>query len=263
MNQLMGQVAIVFGGGSEIARGIAVRFGRERANVAVVDRDEKAGAATVKAIEGEGAAAKFIRGDAAVKDDAAQAVAAAVQAYGRVDILVNAVETRMPAGPLESKSEDDFNKLLGGDVLAALRGMQAVFPYMKKQGAGRIINVGSIYGANAYVHVVDTATRDAALQGLTRGAASEWAKYNVLVNYLAPGIPDIAEFRAYRETRRSMVDHLIANTPLQRLMDPVEDIGGAAMYLVSDEGCYIVGHPIYADGGQHLVAAVMEPGFER
>jgi 3-oxoacyl-[acyl-carrier protein] reductase len=263
MNQLTGQVAIVFGGGSEIARGIAVRFGREGAKVVVVDRDEKAGAATVKAIEGQGAAAKLIRADATVKGEAAQAVAAAVRAHGRVDILVNAIETRTQAGALESKSEDDFSQLLGGDVLAALRAMQAVYPHMKRQGAGRIVNVGSIFGANAYVHLVDMATRDSALQGLTRGAASEWAKYNVLVNYLAPGIPDIAEFRAYRETRRGMVDHLIANTPLQRLMDPVEDIGGAAMFLVSDEACYIVGHPIYADGGQHLVAAVMEPGFQR
>jgi NAD(P)-dependent dehydrogenase (short-subunit alcohol dehydrogenase family) len=263
MDQLAGQVAVIFGGGSDIARGIAVRFGRERAKVVVADREQIAGEATVKAIQAQGAEARFVRADATVGGQAAQAVAATVDAFGRVDILVNAVETRTQPGAFESKSEDDFTKLLGGDVLAAVRAMQAVYPHMKKQRAGRIINVGSIYGANAHAHLADIATRDFALQGLTRGVGSEWAKDNVLVNYLSPGIPDTAEFQAYRRTRPAMVDHLIANTPLQRLMDPVEDIGGAAMYLVSDEACYIVGHPIYADGGQHLVAAVMEPGFQR
>ena len=261
MNQLTGQAAIVFGGG-EVARGIAVRFAREGAIVAVVDSDADAGIETTREVEAQGGRTQFIHADATVKGEAANAVDAAIEAFGRVDILVNAIDTRTEAGPLETKSERDFETQLNGDFIAAVRAMQAIYPHMKANGGGRIVNVGSIYGANAYLHVADTAARDMALQGLTRSAGSEWAKDKVLVNFLAPAIPDVVEFHAYRDGRPELVDRLVKNTPLERAMDPVEDIGGAALYLVSDEACFVVGHTVYADGGQHLVAAVMEPGFE-
>lgn len=262
MDLLTGQAAIIFGS-SEVARGIAMRFALEGARIVIVDRDQAAGIETTGIIEAEGALARFIHADATAAGETAKAVALAIESLGRVNILVNAIDTRTEAGALETKSERDFMKLLNGDFIAAVRAMQAIYPHMKANGGGRIVNVGSIYGANAYFHVADSAARDMALQGLTRSAGSEWARDNVLVNFLAPGIPNVTEIRDYRDTHPELFDRLIQNTPLQRLMDPVEDIGGAALYLVSDEGCFIVGHTVYADGGQHLVAAVMEPGFER
>jgi 3-oxoacyl-[acyl-carrier protein] reductase len=104
---------------------------------------------------------------------------------------------------------------------------------------------------------------DGALAALTRAAGVEWACDGILVNFLQPAVPDIAMFKAYRADRGAIVDHLIANMPMPRLADPVEDIGGAVMFLVSDEACFLVGHKVFADGGQHLVAAAFEPGASR
>jgi 3-oxoacyl-[acyl-carrier protein] reductase len=148
-------------------------------------------------------------------------------------------------------------------VQPAVAMMRAVRPHMIAGGAGRIVNVGSIYGPTANEGVTDAVTMDGALAALSRAAGVEWACDGILVNYLQPAVPDIAAFAEYRRARGAIVDHLIANMPMPRLADPIEDIGGAAMFLVSDEACFIVGHRVYADGGQHLVAAAFEPGAAR
>ena len=123
-----------------------------------------------------------------------------------------------------------------------------------------MVNVGSIYGTTAYAHLSDRVTADWALQGLTRAVGVEWAQHNVLVNYIQPGALDMPELHRFRSGREQAIDHRIAGLALQKLGDPVEHFGGALMFLLSDEACYIVGHPVYADGGQHLVAPVFEPG---
>jgi NAD(P)-dependent dehydrogenase (short-subunit alcohol dehydrogenase family) len=103
---------------------------------------------------------------------------------------------------------------------------------------------------------------DWSIQGLTRAAGVEWAEHNILTNMLIPGLADIPEFLAYRATDRAYVDNILRQMPLRRLGDPVEDIGGAAMLLASDEGCFIVGHAVYADGGQHMNGATFAPGVK-
>jgi hypothetical protein len=106
----------------------------------------------------------------------------------------------------------------------------------------------------------DTLAADAALQGLTRAVGVEWAPDDIRVNCLVPGIIDVPELRAFRDRYPHDVDHHIRNTPMRRLGDPIEDFGGGLMLLLSDEACFLVGHPVHADGGQHLAAATFEPG---
>src|SRR5262249_48764013 len=113
---------------------------------------------------------------------------------------------------------------------------------------------------SAFAHVSDRITGDYALQGLSRAVGVEWAKDGVLVNYLGPGALDVPEFHAWRKSHAQAIDKRVSGLALQRLGDTVEDFGGALMFLLSDESCFIVGHPVFADGGQHLVAPVFEPG---
>jgi 3-oxoacyl-[acyl-carrier protein] reductase len=134
---------------------------------------------------------------------------------------------------------------------------------MKAAGSGRIVNLGSIYGPTANEGVTDAVTMDFALTGLSRSAGVEWGRDGILVNFLQAAVPDIDVFAGYRARKGGSVDTLIANTAMPRLADPVEDVGGAAMFLVSDEACFILGHRVLADGGQHLTAAIFEPGAER
>jgi 3-oxoacyl-[acyl-carrier protein] reductase len=263
MGQIDGKVVLVTGAANEVAQGIARRFAREGATVVLVDRDAAEAARAAALIVGEGGRAEGHGADVAADGIAASLVQAVVDTHGSIDILVNAAHVALAWAPLAEKKESEFAAAFGEVVGSAVATMRAVRPHMMRRGGGRIVNVGSIYGPTANEGVTDAVTMDGALASLTRSAGMEWARDNILVNYLQPAVPDIAVFRDYRAQRGAIVDHLIRNTAMKRLADPVEDIGGAAMFLVSDEACFIVGHKIFADGGQHMTAAAFEPGAAR
>jgi NAD(P)-dependent dehydrogenase (short-subunit alcohol dehydrogenase family) len=259
MGLIEGQVAILAGGGNEVAQGVARRFAREGAKVVIVDRDEATAREAARRVPGAEAHAADMT-EPATAAALAQAVA---DRHGRIDILVNATHPALKWARLDDKPAAEFTAAFDEVVLSAVNGMKAVRPFMARAGGGRIVNLGSIYGPSANEGVSDAVTMDGALAALTRAAGVEWAKDGVLVNFLQPGLPDIAVFADYRAGRPDSVSALLENTPLQRLADPVEDIGGAALFLVCDEACFIVGHKLFADGGQHLTAAVFEPGAAR
>jgi 3-oxoacyl-[acyl-carrier protein] reductase len=264
MGQIEGQVAITTGGGEGLGEGIARRFAREGAIVLVVDSNATEAARVAAMIRASGGTAHGIMGDMAEAGVAEAIVADALRVHHRIDILVNAQVPVTRLAMLEAKPAADFIKMLTGTTIAAVLAMQAVFPRMKAAGGGRIVNVGLPYGANAHEAISDAVVADGALIALTRAAGFEWAQHNVLVNFLQAGAADIPAFHTWRDQRHDdRIDRLIAAKPMPRLADPVEDVGGAAMLLVSDEGCFIVGHRIMADGGQHLAAAVFEPGTTR
>lgn len=259
MGLIEGQVAIVTGADNEVAQGIARRLAREGAKTVLVDRDEAVAREVASSIAGAEAR------QADLTDPAAACVLAdaVADAHGRIDILVNGGHAALRWERLADKQPADFTAAFDAVVLSAVNAMRAVRPAMARAGRGRIVNLGSIYGPSANEGVTDAVTMDGALAALTRAAGVEWAKDGILVNFLQPGLPDIKAFAEYRAQRPQSVASLLANMPMPRLADPVEDIGGAAMFLVLDEACFIVGHKVFADGGQHLVAAVFEPGAER
>jgi NAD(P)-dependent dehydrogenase (short-subunit alcohol dehydrogenase family) len=225
--QLDGKVVLITGGDSTLGRAAAERASSEGAMVLPV-------------------AAK------------AQAVEDMAKRHGRIDALVNFIPDACHWLPFIEKSPADF-----ADVFTALQAitqtLRAAYPYLKAS-RGRVVNVGSMYGASAFAHLSDRVTSDYALQGLSRAVGVEWAKDGILVNYLGPGALDVPEFRTWRECRAAAIDKRVHGLALQRLGDPVEDFGGALLFLLCDESCFIVGHPVLADGGQHLVAPVFEPG---
>ena len=263
MGQIEQQVAIVTGGGSGVGEGIALRMGSEGATVIVVDSDGAAAKKVAAAIVAAGGKADAVTGDVGADGVAAQIADDAAKAHGGIDILVNAQFPITAWSRLEDKSVADFETTLTGTVIAAVRAMKAVFRHMKTRGGGRIVNVGSMYGPTANEAVSDAIAADGALANLSRSVGVEWARHGILVNFLQTAMPDIPAFQKYRAEKGKIIDHLIDNTPMKRLADPVRDIGGAAMFLVSDEACFIVGHKVYADGGQHLTAAAFEPGASR
>ncbi len=258
MDQIKGQVAIVAGGGSGLGEGIARRFANEGALVMIVDPVD--GAADKVAVS-IGKSAMAVCADMRDEETPRRVAQLAVDSHGRIDILVNAQFPPSQVACPETMDLARFRSLIDSTAIAALGASQAVYPQMRRQGGGRIINVGSPYGATAHEAISDAVTADGALIALTRALGYEWARHNILVNFLQAGAADIPAFHDWRDQQEGdRVDRLIAAKPMPRLADPVGDIGGAAMFLVSDEGCFIVGHRIMADGGQHLSAAVFEPG---
>ncbi len=225
--QLDGKVVCVTGGDSTLGRAAVERASREGAQAVAIE-------ATLSAVQ------------------------AAVRRHGRLDALVNLLPDPLHWQPFAEKPEADFADLFGA-LHAVTNLMRAAYPYLK-QTRGRVVNVGSIYGSTAFAHVTDRITGDYALQGLSRAVGVEWAKDGILVNYLGPGALDIPELQAWRKSNPHAIDRRIHGLALQHLGNPVEEFGGALMFLLSDESCFIVGHPVFADGGQHLVAPVFEPG---
>jgi NAD(P)-dependent dehydrogenase (short-subunit alcohol dehydrogenase family) len=263
MDQLRGKVVAVAGAAGSTGRGIALRFAHEGAKIALIDRDSAKCDALVKEIQTAGGTATFIRADIAAQGDAQRAVDAAASAYGRLDVLVNSNWVLRSFTPLLEKPEEDFEASMHAVFFGTLRAMRAAVPHMRKAGGGRIINVAAPYGYTSFHNIADAVSTDWSLQGLTRVAAVEWGKYQILVNLLVPALLDIPEFQQYRAENPAYVDGLLKQMPLRRLGDPIEDLGGAALLLATDEGCFITGQPIFSDGGQHLNTATFKPRARR
>jgi NAD(P)-dependent dehydrogenase (short-subunit alcohol dehydrogenase family) len=251
MNQLQDKNVIITGAMGAIGRAAALRCAREGASVSIVSADN-AGAAAAREI---GAKARFVQAKpaefgAAVKD--------AAQGLDGLHALVNIVQPATPWKSFIDKGPGGFDVSFDG-LRATVAAMQSAYPHLKKRG-GRVVNVGSVYGATSFSQVTDSITSDFALQGLTRAVGVEWAEDQILVNYLEPAAMDVPEFRRWREQHPAEIDRLVAGLAMRRLGDPIEDFGGGLMFLLSDEACFLVGHAVRVDGGQHMVAPVLEPG---
>lgn len=256
MTQLQGQVALIVGAGREPGRGIARRFAREGARVLLIDRDATAGEALARELD-----VAFFHADPSDKNALLAAIAQATAGIGRLDILVNAALEELRWTPLEELPDSAFEHGFAQGFYSALWAMRAVQPLMRANGGGRIINLGSVYGENVAEYIGTYAAAAEALRALTRTAAQEWGRHGILVNVLMPSVDD-QRFRAYRERHADTVDKTLPLVALQRFGDPVEDIGGAALLLASDDGRYLTGYTLHADGGYHMAGPVYVPVLE-
>jgi NAD(P)-dependent dehydrogenase (short-subunit alcohol dehydrogenase family) len=251
-DRLAGRVAIVTGAGEGIGRGIARRFAREGAAVVVGELRDEWGERTARELTDElGAEARFVHADVAVKRDAVGLVQTAVDAFGRVDVLVNNAQAFTPLVPLEDKADEWMAQSLDSGLWGSFWTMQAAFPYMRDQGGGRIINFCSLNGVTGAWFSVDYNATKEAIRGLTRSAAREWGPHGITVNVIAPGAAS-SGYRAWADRNPEAAAAGEQGIPLGRMGDPENDIGGVALFLASDDGAYITGHTMFADGGGHL-----------
>ena len=227
MDQLTGQFVVVTGLPSSLRDAAVARIEREGAKVAVFEAS-------------------------------ADAVRAAADQAGRLDAVVNVLKGHENWGPFVDDDSVSLRAMFD-QVVDFTEALRAAYPYLKAS-QGRAVNVCSLFGSTAVTHIAPAVAADGALQGLTRSIGAEWAKDGIQVNCIVPAAIDVPEFRAFRDRHPTEVDHRVNSLPLHRLGDPVEDFGGALMMLLSDEACFLVGHVVHADGGQHLSAPVFEPG---
>ncbi|MFC2027996.1 SDR family NAD(P)-dependent oxidoreductase [Chloroflexota bacterium] len=252
MDRLKDQVAIVTGAGEGIGRGVVRRFASEGARVAVAELKSETGEKTAKELSELGGEGIFVRTDVSNKVDVEAMVNETIEYFGRVDILVN---NAYPTGGLpvrlESKTDEDFRKAMEAGFFGTLWAMRAVFDQMRKQGGGRIINMCSLNGVNAHMYTADYNTTKEAIRCLTRSAAREWAHHNILVNAICPAAVTVA-FEMFQQFAPDNVAELLKQNPIGRMGDPERDIGGVALFLASEDSCYVTGNTIFADGGGHI-----------
>jgi len=252
MNVLADKRILVLGADA-IGRGIALRFAREGASVAVLDGELAAAQSTADAIGAAGGRA--FAGIAPWDASVGAAVQRAVTQLGGLQVLVLNVLPTPVVAPFEAHPAEAFGMAFAR-VQAAAAAMQAALPHLRASGGGRIINVGHRYGEGVNEGIAAYNAAAWSLVGLTRTAAVDWGQYQIATNMLLP-LADTPEFRDCHARRAKVLDLMIGQLPLARLGDPEEDIGAAALFLASDASTFVNGEILHGDGGQHIAGPVL------
>ncbi len=259
MQRLHDKVAIVTGAGQGIGRGIARRFASEGAKLTIAEINTETGTAAAAEIEAEfGVPAIFTATDTASKSSVRAMVDATVERFGRIDILVNNAWGGGSFSRLEYKSDEDMRHGFDVGVLGVFWAMQAVFPHMRRNGGGRIITLCSLNGVNAHLYTAEYNSAKEAARALTRTAAREWARHNILANIVCPAAVTPA-YEMFRAASPENAAALLKQNPMGRMGDPEQDIGGVALFLASDDSRYVTGNTIFADGGSHINGVSWDP----
>jgi NAD(P)-dependent dehydrogenase (short-subunit alcohol dehydrogenase family) len=181
-------------------------------------------------------------------------------AWGTVDVLVNNAWGGGSLGRVEHKTDAQLAHGLGVGFYGPFGAMQAVFPTMRAQRRGSIVNLCSLNGVNAHIGTLEYNCAKEALRTLTRTAAREWAPHGIVVNAICPGAKTAA-FHALAETNPELVAMADAANPMGRLGDPETDIAPVAVFLASDDARYLTGNTLFVDGGSHINGVSWTPAL--
>lgn len=247
MSILDGRVAIVTGAGQGVGMGAAVALARAGAQVVLASRTLSKVERLVEQLHKEGHEALPLACDVTRGDDITRCIAQAVEAFGRIDALVNAADDQRLA-PYMEITEDDLMAGYRTGVLGSLRFTQQCVPHMEKSGGGAVVNVASGAGMLATRGLGAYAAGKEALRTLSRVAAVELGPRGIRVNAICP-LAWAPTFEHWAAQHPDDYRHLLEVTPLGRVGDPVQDVGGAVVFLCGPESRYITGSTLMVDGG--------------
>ncbi|MFF4213430.1 SDR family oxidoreductase [Streptomyces sp. NPDC001796] len=246
---LSGRVALITGGSRGIGYGIAEAFVARGDRVCITGRTEEALKEAAEKLGADRVIA--VAGKAHDEDHQAIAVERTMEAFGRVDFLVNNAGTNPVFGPIADLDLNVARKVFETNVVSALGFAQRTWHAWQKDNGGAIVNIASVAGLNASPFIGAYGISKAAMINLTLQLAHEFAP-KVRVNAIAPAVVKTKFAQALYEGRE---EEAAASYPLGRLGVP-SDIGGAAAFLTSDQSDWITGQTLVLDGGHYLNAAV-------
>jgi len=227
---LTGKVALITGGNGGIGRAIASDMAQAGSDIVIADQNIENITEIIKEIRNLDRRCKGIECDVTNYDDIKTTVETAEKEFGRLDILVNAAGVT-GGGPPQSISEEEWDKVIDINLKASFRFCQAVYPAFVKTGAGRIINIGSIYAFLGSAVAVHYSASKGGIVQMTKSLALAWANDNIYVNAILPGFVRTSMTTAIREDQ-AFYQSIIGRTPTGRLAEP-DDISPTAVFLAS------------------------------
>ncbi|WP_433607817.1 SDR family NAD(P)-dependent oxidoreductase [Dactylosporangium sp. CA-139114] len=243
---LDGTACIVTGAAQGIGRGIVQALTERGAAVLLVDHNAETLEATVKGLEGRRVAS--LLSDIRRAGEAERIVAAAVEAFGRLDVLVNNAIATRAAGPFTQHSDDDYDLVFETGPRATFRLMKAAFPHLAASGRGSVVNLGSSAGTEGQAGWATYAAAKEAVRGLSKVAATEWGAANVRVNVVCP-FANSEGAQLWERFDPDGFNAALAKVPMRRIGDTRSDIGALVAFLAGDDATYITGQTIMIDGG--------------
>jgi NAD(P)-dependent dehydrogenase (short-subunit alcohol dehydrogenase family) len=252
--RLAGKTAIITGATSGIGKATALVFAEEGASVVLTGRRAHLGKSLAQQVSATGARCAFVQADHTQPADCQRVVAAALQEFGRIDVLFNNAGI-VTSGTAETTSDEVWSETWAINVTAVWRMSKLVIPHMKQQGGGVIVNNGSdwsvVGGQDAFPYI----TSKGAVGMMTKAMALDYARDHIRVNAVCPGDTIVERWlqEGYFEgsgpvTMEDALKESADHIPLGRYGRP-EEIARAVLFLASDESSFVTGHLLLVDGG--------------
>jgi NAD(P)-dependent dehydrogenase (short-subunit alcohol dehydrogenase family) len=254
MGKLTGRIALITGATSGIGRATALRFASEGADLVLTGRRADRGQAVALECMEKGVRCIFIEADHTKLEDCQKVIHAALQEFGRMDILFNNAGI-VTSGTAETTSEETWNSTLAINVTALWHMCKLILPHMREQGGGVIVNNGSdwsvVAGQDAFPYIASKG----AVAMMTRSMALDYARHNIRVNAVCPGDTFVERWveKGYFEgsgavSMEAAMQESSAYIPMGRFGRP-EEIAAAVLFLASDDSSFVTGHLLLVDGG--------------
>jgi NAD(P)-dependent dehydrogenase (short-subunit alcohol dehydrogenase family) len=249
--RLKGKVTLITGSGSGIGKATALLFAHEGAAVIVNDLDSGKGNETVSKIEQHGGGASFIKGDVSHPEQVKAMVDEAVKQFGKIDVLFNNAGIS-GVGALHEIEPDTWDRIMAVNVKGVYLPSKYVLPHMMERRTGSIINMSSCVAEIGLAQRASYAATKGAVLALTKSMQVDYAPYNIRVNALLPGTIMTPFVENYLRNSYSDPEAAIEKIKTRQLSGDLgrpEDVAAAALFLASDESKFMMGSPLYIDGG--------------